>query len=496
MTKSEVLKSFAPWAVFGRGKAAVAQASQTLARSISPEAEDAWLTEAQLELYRSSTRHAAWLMPLAIFFVSLAVAPWIDPAERVTWFLTVVLASMLYDFVERRLDETLPRDLEGIRARARWFTIVNTSFLLAWCSMTLCLWAPGQIADHMMLVLILACSLAGSVSATGMHPALAVTSVGVHGAFILGPTAASHDPLDRILAGLAVVYILLLTGQFIATHKSTTRMLRLEHERIGLVDEMKLAKKESEHARARAAAAGRAKAQFLSHMNHELRTPMNAILGFSEMIQRKAFGGSIEKYSEYGGIIHQSGANLLAMIDGVLNLAKVDGGKLSLRESDVDLARLIQAAAEQHETKAAEAQLTISVSASRNLPPVRADERALRQILGNLASNALKFTAPGGRVSIFAHCEPDGRVAFGVEDTGIGMRREDQVDAFDRFGHGRHDVTTADRGLGLGLAIVKGFTIAHDGEVQLESELGKGTRVTVYLPAERVLPQQALAASA
>ncbi|MBV8799232.1 MAG: HAMP domain-containing histidine kinase [Alphaproteobacteria bacterium] len=482
--------------LLGRAKAAVDRATRTLANSLSPTADETWLTAAQLELYRSSTKHAAWLVPVAIFFVSQAVTPWVDQTVRTTWFLAMALVSVLLELTEQRLDQTLPRDAAGIHARACWFTVVNTAFLIAWCSMTVYLWVPGVIANHMMLVLILACSLAGSVSATAMHPALALGSVGVHAAFILGPTAGSPDPLDRTLAGLALVYILLLTGQFMAAHKSTARMLRLEHERASLVEQMKKANEESDRARARAAAAGKAKAQFLSHMNHELRTPMNAILGFSEMIHQKAFGDATDRYAEYGGIIHESGTALLSMIDGVLNLAKIEGGKLSLREGDVDLARIIQAAAEQHEVRAAEARLTISAAASSDFLLVRADERALRQILANLVSNAIKFTAPGGKVTLFAYRDLDGRPVFGVQDTGIGMREEDQVDVFDRFGHGRHEVTTADRGLGLGLAIVKGFAVAHDGEVRLQSELTKGTRVTVYLPADRLLAAPEFSASA
>ena len=131
--------------------------------------------------------------------------------------------------------------------------------------------------------------------------------------------------------------------------------------------------------------------------------------------------------------------------------------------------------------------MSLVVESPGELPFVRGDERALRQILANLLSNAIKFTPAGGQATVFAHIEADGCIAFGVADTGIGHdRRKIRLEAFERFGRGRHDVTTAARGTGLGLAIVKGYAEAHDGEVRLESELGKGTRVTVYLPEERV----------
>jgi len=122
------------------------------------------------------------------------------------------------------------------------------------------------------------------------------------------------------------------------------------------------------------------------------------------------------------------------------------------------------------------------------LEMVYADERAIKQILLNLLSNAVKFTPEHGKVTAFAHLTEDGGLAFGVSDTGVGISSEDQVLVFDSFGQGKHDVAIADKGTGLGLAIVKGLAESHGGHVQLESQVGKGTRVTVYLPASRVLP--------
>ena len=205
---------------------------------------------------------------------------------------------------------------------------------------------------------------------------------------------------------------------------------------------------------------------------------MNAILGFSELIKSKAFGDAIDKYTEYAGIIHESGEHLLQLINDMLDLAKIEGGKLTLRDDSFAIAKLIGEVAEEHQERALAGDLTLNVTLAPGLPQIDADERAIRNILTNLLSNALKFTPPGGAVTMSAQVESDGRLCIAVDDTGIGIAPEDQLQVFERFGRGRHDVTVADKGTGLGLAIVKGFAEAHDGEVTLESEPGVGTRVT------------------
>jgi signal transduction histidine kinase len=174
----------------------------------------------------------------------------------------------------------------------------------------------------------------------------------------------------------------------------------------------------------------------------------------------------------------------------MLDLAKIDGGKLSLRETEVDVATIVGDAIEADAEIARQARIALTTDIPRGLPCVFADERGLRQIVINLLSNAIKFTQADGRVTVFARVEPDGRFAFGVDDTGIGIAREDKDHVFERFGRGRHDVTEQLKGVGLGLAVVKGFAEAHDGKVILESEIGDGTRVTVLLPKNRVLASQ------
>ncbi len=465
-------------------------------RSVHPRAEDAWLAEAQIGLYRQSTRLATILIPVGAFLIVEACAPWIAFAVRMTWLGAMIVLCTALHLTDRYLEAHYDGTLATLRSRAKTYIGLNTLFLLGWCSMSVFLWAPGEPVNHMMLVLILACSLAGSIAISAVHPASAVNVLLIHAVFIVGPTALSPTTLDHTLAGLAGVFILLMAGQVVALTAAMTKMLTLEHERAGIVEGLRLAKEDSDSERARASTAVQAKSQFLSNMNHELRTPMNAILGFSELMKNMAYATTPEKCAEYAGIIHDSGQNLLSLIDDMLDLAKIEGGKMYLRESEFSFAHLLSEAVDEHEGNAQAKQILMSKTIERGLPLLRADERAMRQIVSNLLSNALKFTPPGGAVFVFAHMDVDGRLAFGVEDTGIGIAPEDQAHVFERFGKGRHDVATADKGTGLGLAIVKGFAEAHDGTTVLESELGIGTKVTVYLPEDRLVKPAARSAVA
>jgi two-component system cell cycle sensor histidine kinase PleC len=460
---------------------------QTLSAALNPSEDNAWLAEAQLRLHRNGSRSSMFTMPIAGLLVCLAFRPWVSFERRALWWITLALVCLFVHLINRHLDRMTGRDAATVSRKSKYATAISITFLAAWCSMSVFLWVPHQPADHMLLVLILACSMAGTIVLSAAHPPIAVAGLVVHAIFLIGPPALGDTALDVELSLLSAIFTLLLIGQLVVQTMGVNRLLTLEYERVNLVQDLRAAKRESDLERGRAALAGRAKSQFLSHMNHELRTPMNAILGFSEIIQAKSFGGDVEKYAEYAAIIHDSGKHLLSLIDGMLDLAKIDAGKLSLREANVDLALLIADAIDNEAENARRARIVLTSAIARGLPSAYADERGLRQIVVNLLSNAVKFTPPEGHVTVFARIENDGRLALGVSDTGMGIASGDKEHVFERFGRGRHDVTEELKGTGLGLAVVKGFAEAHDGSVKLESELGSGTRVTVYLPKDRVV---------
>lgn len=457
-----------------------------IVRSVNPRTPtQAAIVEDEVLLTRGSSDTSDVAVPVAAALVALVCRPWIPAATLIVWVAAMALVSAGSWYIGKRIDHLRCEGVEGIRRWARMRTAMTVLFLATWCSMGIFLWAPGVLINHMLLILVLASSLALANANLAVHPATAVINVILHGSLLIPRLFFAGDPLEIGMSGLALIYCLLIATQGRVIYDNARRARQLQIEREALIRDLSEAKKESDRERAIAVKAGRTRSEFLSNMNHELRTPMNAILGFSELIKAKAFGDMVDKYTEYAGIIHDSGLHLLALINDMLDLAKIEGGKLSLRESQFGLGHLISDAASEHEVKAAERGVALSVSIERNMPQIHADERAMRQILSNLLSNAVKFTPSGGSVSVFA-CRAGERLAFGVKDTGIGIPREDQEQVFERFGRGRHDVATADKGTGLGLAIVKGFAEAHDGEVVLESAPGAGTCVTVYLPQTRI----------
>lgn len=238
---------------------------------------------------------------------------------------------------------------------------------------------------------------------------------------------------------------------------------------------------------ARAEQASRAKSQFLANMSHELRTPLNAILGFSEMIASRTMLKNVDKHFEYAEHINRSAHHFLNLINDILDLAKIEAGSFQLRETQLDVAALISESLSTMEPKAREMGCVLERDVAADVPNVLADERAIRQVLLNLLSNALKFTPSGGTVTAFVRLAADGGLEFGVRDTGVGIAPEDQALVFENFGQGRHDVVSAEKGTGLGLPIVKGLIEEHGGTVCLTSREGHGTTVMLHLPSERCI---------
>jgi two-component system, cell cycle sensor histidine kinase PleC len=230
----------------------------------------------------------------------------------------------------------------------------------------------------------------------------------------------------------------------------------------------------------------RLKSEFLANMSHELRTPLNAIIGFSEIIGTEVFGPGVPRYRDYANEIHGAGKHLLSLINDILDISKAESGKLELHFEPVDFSDLIKECVRLMRGRAAEQNLRITLGIA-SLPQLLSDRLRVKQILLNILSNAIKFTPEGGGVSVQANCDATGRLAVCVCDTGIGIDPEKIPLVFEPFRQIDSALSRKFDGTGLGLYLVKTLVELHDGEVRIESALGKGTSVFISFPASRCI---------
>jgi signal transduction histidine kinase len=246
----------------------------------------------------------------------------------------------------------------------------------------------------------------------------------------------------------------------------------------------------AEQAMLQAQAADRAKSQFLATMTHELRTPLNAIIGFSEVLQTAPRPNEIPGYAKY---INESGNQLLGMLNGVLDLARIEAGRLQLDEQDVELHEVLDAATRPLRKAAEEKSVAIMLGMVLECS-LHVDAAKLTQVFVNVLSNAVKFTPQGGSVEIDAELTAAGDLVIVVRDSGKGIPSSDLDRVLQPFGQVEEHLTRENSGLGLGLPIARALIKLHGGEISLTSELEVGTTVEISLPAARILPLAAQAA--
>ena len=461
--------------------------------------------KAQLDNTANLLRDGRFVAPLFAGVLAWAASSQFGPLGRQDFRIaailpvTVGIVSLAASIVVARYKRLAD---PGRSADCYWnFLCVLLAYSGAWGLMPWLLWEPQDLLNHMFIAVLV-------VSVVGAHAVGAAHRVEMFVARV-APLLVMADLrfltaetwIDFGIATLLSLHTLELfrDGRRLVIRADEDTRLRFEVE--DLARELEEARDEALRKRVEAETANASKTAFLANMSHELRTPLNAILGFSEIIAKECFGeiGSA-RYKEYANDIHSSGVHLLSLINDLLDVAKIEAGRMEIQPLRLEPHGTFDSALKIIAARARERRQDLVIDVDPAAPQLLADERALKQILINLVSNAVKFTPEGGRICVVASRARCGGFQIMVEDNGPGIPREKLDHIFQPFSQVDNRYDRQEGGTGLGLALVRGLAELHGGRAWIESEIGRGCRAYVILPApsaptEAALPLQLAAAS-
>lgn len=449
-----------------------------------------------LTMFARNETSAPFAMPALCFIFYITSMFWASFIEATTW-IAIVSISRVYMLDQCRRLLSIPRTEVNVRQWRRHFVrieLVNGFALAAFALIGMSFHgdhhtaAPATFSSHvfifatLMVVLAIRMTFASTLPQLFLAGTVPMTVAVAARLFTLG------DPFYFALASMAVgihVFFLYLAR---GLHSTALAMVEFRAEKDNLISELEEATAISDEARRRAEAANKAKSRFLATMSHELRTPLNAIMGFSEVMEQELLGPiGNDVYRDYAHNIYKSGEHLLCIINEILDLSRIEAGRYDLNEETTRLTDIAEDCERLVKIKADSKALSIVEDFAPNLPQVWVDPRAIRQICLNLLSNALKFTPKGGRITIIIGFTQDGGQFLTVADTGPGIPKNEIPRVLQAFGQGSLAHETAEGGTGLGLSIVQNLIHLHGGTFDLQSELRKGTEVTITIPPQRVI---------
>ncbi len=349
-------------------------------------------------------------------------------------------------------------------------------------AMAWCFWVDGNAVNNMYVSILMVCVVWQTAFRCAAHRRILVVgtlSAGVvfTARFAISPGATAH--IMTLLAPAWLLYIVAVGG---IARGRVDEMLAARFANEDLTDALRVARDDALRKRFEAEAANASKTIFLANMSHELRTPLNAILGFSDIIAEQSFGPAMDRYSEYARDIHNSGAHLLSLINDLLDVAKIEAGKMEIDPQPLDPQPLLENVHRLMGSRAAAKGQVLDFDLNKNMRQIIADPRAIKQIVLNLVSNAIKFTPAGGRIQVRCGLADTGGFTISVEDNGPGIPKEKLAKVFKPFSQVDNRYDSNGGGTGLGLALVQGLAQLHGGNATIESEVGAGTKVTVYFP--------------
>jgi two-component system cell cycle sensor histidine kinase PleC len=434
---------------------------------------------------------AVFTIPLLAIVCALASSFWAPPLQAFTWLAFVLLAKIWLLASCRKL-VNLPRAEVVVAKWRRKLIRVEAFYGITWAGIAvLGLGTSNQAAPVFIFAALVVVLAMRTILGSSMLPIVYAGTIPMTLA-VVARLLLAYNPFYWALASLAIgVHVYFI---FLAKGLSSTALAKIEYraQKDALIAELEQSKAISDEARRRAEEANVAKSRFLATMSHELRTPLNAILGFSEVMKAELMGPiSNPMYREYSGNIHESGKHLLHLINEILDLSRIEAGRYELNEGPVRLADVADDCIRLLKLKAESKDLEMVEDIASGLPQIWADERALRQVVLNLLSNAQKFTPRGGRIVLSIQANEEGGQTLVVKDNGPGIPAEELPKVMQAFGQGSLAHKTAEGGTGLGLPIVQNLVELHGGRFELRSELRKGTEAIVHFPKKRILERLA-----
>lgn len=454
----------------GGSPSLLARFLSTMRAELQPGDAEAELTLAKMRLAQANMRVGMRTMPILTAMCGLIHLQWAPIAEVAAW----MLATFAFTAFRIRAERAMPRpgaSAERVRKAARFYMLHSTVFILCWASQGALFWQSGDLYNQMIITIILLSSaMSATLTASWLYAPLSQIAIYIGSVAVLYALEGTQQAF--VLAAMAIVYANFIANAIANLHSTAVRILTLESEKDSLIADLRHADK--------------AKSDFLANMSHELRTPLNAILGFSEVMRDEMMGPMHNKaYKSYAGDIHSSGQHLLGLVNDILDLAKIESGKLELNDDSFTMQDIVSEGIRLFELQAAQKRVRFVPSVDASIM-LRWDLRAAKQIAINLLSNALKFTPENSEIHVTAGMREDGGCYVTVRDSGGGIAEEDRHVIFESFGQGRHDVATSIKGTGLGLAIVKALVELHGGGISVTSPPGEGAAFTIEVPANRV----------
>jgi len=408
--------------------------------------------------------------------IAAIAAVWHD----VTMVAAFTAVSVVFAVIAHALYKRAVAHSEAISdyRAANGYYVAHSFFVVAAMAAVGMIWIPGAFAPNIFTMLVLAVCATVRASHQAAHmPSAAMSLIYI----LVGIVLLLSEPtlLNIGLVGLALCVTAMLIDVSWRMSKTVERMLKLSQSERALLDEQKRLVGELRDA-------NDAKSQFMARMSHELRTPLNAVIGFSDLMLQETMGPvGTPVYLGYLKDINGSGLHLLQLINDILDLSKIEAGRFELREGSLDPQDAVDDAFSMVRLRASEGGVTLVNEMPAGIL-LEADELAFRQIVINLASNAVKFTPSGGTVTCSGAVLPDGALEIRVIDTGFGIPAADLEWVFEPFGQSASGHHARERGTGLGLPIVRSLMALHGGVASIASRVGAGTAVTLSFPASRV----------